>query len=308
MYRTVIAGYGGHAPSADGLALARLLARVTDARLLVVRILPRVSAADGPWIAHDRFTRDQAEAERVLEGLRQEIAPEQEVDVRVHACTSVARGLYEVAEAQHADLIVLGSSHRGTVGRVLTGSIAGRLIEGAPCAVAVAPRGFSERSSALAGIGVAFDGSPESIVALHHAAALAGRAGARLRLIAALEPFVFPAFVNVPATGDTYEEIIRTRRELLEREIADATAPLPTDLEPEVRVVEGEPVEVICQAVGDDVDLLVVGSRAWGPVRRVLLGSVSTRLLRSAPCAVLVTPRGVEASAEDQVTRAGVAH
>ena len=306
MYRTVIAGFEGHALSSDGLALARLLARVTGARLLVARIVTRVSAADGPWVSRERIVRDRAAAEQVLERLRREIAPEQDVEPHVHASTSVPRGLHELADAEHADLIVLGSSHRGRVGRVLTGSIAGRLIEGAPCAVAVAPRGFSERAAALDRIGVAFDGSPESKVALRHAAALAGAAGARLRLIAAVEPLVFPAFVNVPA-GDTYVEMIRAHRELLERAVEDAAATLPAGLQPERRVVEGAAVEAICEAVGEDVDLLAVGSRAWGPVRRVLLGSVSARLLRAAPCPVLVTPKGVEAPAAAAAEPAGYA-
>jgi nucleotide-binding universal stress UspA family protein len=295
LYQTVIAAYEGHAHSSDALALARLLARVTGARLLVARVVTRVSAADGPWIARERFVHDWTEAEQVLEQLRQEIAPEQDVETRVYSCASVPRGLYELAEAERADLIVLGSSHRGAVGRVLTGSIAGRLIEGAPCAVAVAPRGFSGGKAALTRIGVAFDGSPESRIALRHAIALAEAAGATLRLIAAVEPLVFPAFANVPA-GNTYVEIIRARRELLERTVDEAAAGLAGELQPEVRVVEGEAVEAICEVAGD-VDVLVAGSRAWGPVRRVLLGSVSSRLLRAAPCPVLVTPKGAESPA-----------
>ncbi len=44
-------------------------------------------------------------------------------------------------------------------------------------------------------------------------------------------------------------------------------------------------------------DLLVVGSRGYGPVLRVLLGSVSTRLIHIAPCPVLVIPRPEPAAA-----------
>ena len=104
---------------------------------------------------------------------------------------------------------------------------------------------------------------------------------------------MFPAFVTVPA-GDTYAEIIRARREMMERAVDEAVATLPPGVQAATRVVEGEPVEAIRKAVEYGVDLLVVGSRGWGPVRRVLLGSASTRLLRVAPCPVLVTPRGLE--------------
>ena len=51
----------------------------------------------------------------------------------------------------------------------------------------------------------------------------------------------------------------------------------------------------VAQAPGT---LLVVGSRGYGPLRRVLLGSVSTELVRSAPCPLIVTPRGMHDTAE----------
>jgi nucleotide-binding universal stress UspA family protein len=48
-----------------------------------------------------------------------------------------------------------------------------------------------------------------------------------------------------------------------------------------------------------DLDLLVVGSRAHGPVRRVLLGSTSTRMFREASCAVLVVPRSASTQSQN---------
>ena len=50
-----------------------------------------------------------------------------------------------------------------------------------------------------------------------------------------------------------------------------------------------EATELALQGV--DLDLLVVGSRGYGPLRRTLVGSVSDELVRTAPCPVLV-PRG----------------
>ena len=69
-------------------------------------------------------------------------------------------------------------------------------------------------------------------------------------------------------------------------------AGLPHDVPIETRLMDGTAVEAICKEAKYGVDLLVVGSRGWGPVRRVLLGSVSSRLLHVAPCPVLVVPRG----------------
>lgn len=59
----------------------------------------------------------------------------------------------------------------------------------------------------------------------------------------------------------------------------------------EGRRLDGSPAPVLAEACEDGVDLLVVGSRGYGPAMRVLLGSVSTKLINSAPCPVLVVPR-----------------
>jgi nucleotide-binding universal stress UspA family protein len=56
-----------------------------------------------------------------------------------------------------------------------------------------------------------------------------------------------------------------------------------------------------------DLDLLAVGSRAHGPVRRLLLGSTSTRLVREALCPVLVVPRPVALSVVDEGSPPGAA-
>ncbi|MBX5442753.1 MAG: universal stress protein, partial [Solirubrobacteraceae bacterium] len=56
-------------------------------------------------------------------------------------------------------------------------------------------------------------------------------------------------------------------------------------------VLEGRPAEALA-ARSAELDVLVVGSRGWGPVRRLLLGSTSERLVREAVGPVLVVPRG----------------
>jgi nucleotide-binding universal stress UspA family protein len=44
-------------------------------------------------------------------------------------------------------------------------------------------------------------------------------------------------------------------------------------------------------AFGDEVQLLVVGSRGYGPMKRLILGSTSNYLERHARCSLLVLPR-----------------
>jgi len=57
-------------------------------------------------------------------------------------------------------------------------------------------------------------------------------------------------------------------------------------------VAVGTPVDELVE-LSRTVDLLVLGSRAWGPVRRTVIGSTAAKVMRRAHCPVLVLPRGV---------------
>jgi nucleotide-binding universal stress UspA family protein len=54
---------------------------------------------------------------------------------------------------------------------------------------------------------------------------------------------------------------------------------------------EGDAIMELRAVSEDAIDLLCLGSRSYGPVRRVLLGSTSTGVVGDAGCAVLVVPR-----------------
>jgi nucleotide-binding universal stress UspA family protein len=77
-----------------------------------------------------------------------------------------------------------------------------------------------------------------------------------------------------------------------------AAAGVPPELEPRTVLLEGAVVDSLAALGPDDVDMLVCGSRGYGPVRRVLLGGVSSRLIRGARLPVAVVPRAATASAE----------
>jgi nucleotide-binding universal stress UspA family protein len=270
------------------LALGTGLAQALGAPLIIACVYPSAATISPVPPAEMR-----AEAERTARAACKELPAALEPEAYSVAGGSPAHGLHDLAEERAAVAIVVGSSHRGALGRVLAGTGAGQLLSGSPCSVALAPRGLAQRAPlALRRIAVGFDDSTESWNALGHATTIAAATGASVRVVHALPPLtVSPAAPLSPIDAEL------ERRRAGERAAERAVASLPETVRPDSRLVTGEPVSVLETEARDGIDLLVLGSRGFGPVRRVLLGSVSSELMRQAPCPVMVVPRSVEGAA-----------
>jgi nucleotide-binding universal stress UspA family protein len=177
---------------------------------------------------------------------------------------------------------------------MFVGSTAERLLSGSVCPVAVAPAGLHERASLeLTRIGVAYIEEPEAQAALAAAAALAQAAVARgrtaeLRLYTVVAP---PSETPLLFGRDAERAFMATAREYYDTALDAAIKRLPADVPASGHVLTGDVVEVLADLGADDVDVLFCGSRGYGPVRRVLLGGVSSRLVRRARSPVVVAPR-----------------
>jgi nucleotide-binding universal stress UspA family protein len=215
-----------------------------------------------------------------------------EVPVTSVAAASVGRGLHELADRESTDLLVVGSSHRGFLGRVLLGDDTRDSLNGAPCAVAVAPLAYARELGGVHAIGVGYDGSDESKAALALARQLACRRGAHVRALQVVEmPGAFYAGFGGVAWGNTLETIVAdAKKRVMDLDGVDGDAVLG---------LAGEELA----AFGDQVDLLVVGSRAYGPLRRLVLGSTANYLAGHARCPLLVLPRS--ARTEDAAAEPG---
>lgn len=292
----IIVGVDESDRSKDAVALASQLARGSAAELVLVSVylyddFPGRTADAG----YEQDLRDEAEA--AIEHAQQGLADVPDVTHCTTASLSPARAIQAIAEREGASLIVIGSSHRGGVGRVLAGTTAERLLHGAPCPVAVAPNGFHASSSAdIETIAVGLDGSDEAKAALVGATAMARALGARLRILEVLDTLVMgtPALISGP--GYVMPPMVIEDR--ARKRLAKVVAELPDDVLTEAEVLIGIPEHELAEH-SKDADLMVVGSRGYGPYRAVLLGSVSGRLVRDAACPVLVVPRGIEASLEE---------
>jgi nucleotide-binding universal stress UspA family protein len=194
----------------------------------------------------------------------------------------VGRGLHDLAERDGADLLVIGSSERGLLRRLFLGNHTVQSLNGAPCAVAIAPSGYAATPHPLATIGVGWDGSPESEQAVAAARELAARFGATVKALAVVSLQHIPYDEPIP---DNWPEVAKELMDDQRRRLRGLD-----DVEADVSY--GEPGEELWR-FGEELDLLIVGSRGYGPISRLIHGSTSNYLARRAPCPLVVLPRGV---------------
>jgi nucleotide-binding universal stress UspA family protein len=286
MTRPILAGADGTGSGLDAVAFGARLATAISSPLVVACVCPDEALVAG---AEGGTEEPQQQATSILEAAR-DVVGDLPADFRTVVSTSPARGLAELAEEEGVEAVVVGSTHRGPVGRVMSGSTAERLLHGTGCPVAVAPRGYRRhRSKPIEAIGAAFTDTPEGHEAVRVAADLAGTAHLSLTVYSVVtlhSNWLRPVAVQPDATV-VPEEIRRAYSEPLDRVVAD----LSDGVRATGELLFGEVVDELSMAAERDVDLLVCGSRGYGPVRRVLLGTVSSALVRQASVPTLVVPR-----------------
>jgi nucleotide-binding universal stress UspA family protein len=298
VYSKIIIGFDGSDQADDALALAQQLAKGFDSELIVAHVAllnPLMRGGiDELKLEQESDFAERAEAAAGAAGAR----------LQTIESTSPGRGLHQLAEEIGADLIVVGSSQHGRLGQTLVGNVAAALLHGASCEVAVAPKGYRNRKDdKLSTIVLGYDGLPESELAIEPACELARATGATLEVVAVADP---PAIIVGKGGGATagWRELRDAVEEQLRLRLEAARALIPDDVAVELKLIEGKPATVLAELAQRPGVVIVVGSRSYGPVRRVLLGSVSRRLVDRAPAPVIVHPRGVEDRAEPLMSKA----
>ena len=276
MFKNALVGVDGSSSGQDAVALAsRLLddgGRLTLVHVTHGRLHPLKALTPG------YADQERAASEKLLQGEREHAGVQAELISAVGG--SPAGTLHEQAEECGADLLVVGSSRRSALGRVMLGDDSRRALNGAPCAVATAAKAYAEAPKPPARIGVAYNDSPESHAALQAARAIAGHTGAKLyaREVISIPTYAYTGAVPA-AVGDEIDTILDEANKQMEAlEGVEGSAAYG---------LTGEELA----AFSDKLDLLVVGSRSYGPFKRLVLGSTSDYLQRHARCSLLVLPR-----------------
>jgi nucleotide-binding universal stress UspA family protein len=281
----IIIGVDGTERGEDAVVFGRQLAAFAGARVVLANVFPYEDTRNR---ATSRAYRDalRSDSQAVLEAVHERYALQ--ASTSTLAGTSPAHALHDLAADDGAALVVVGSSHVGRARRVLPGSTGERLLHGSPCAIAVVPKDFRETEHAAPKrIGVGIDGSDEAAAALHGAAELARVLGADLDVIRAFAPDV------PPVDAEMWADLEVEARAQLEESV-QALAPSITA---GGVFVERNAADVLVER-SHDLDLLVIGSRGYGPLHSVLLGGTSGRVIRDAACPVIVVPRGARVPLE----------
>lgn len=282
MFSTVVVGVDGRRGGREALVLGRRLGGAGRGAVVAVHVYPRTPqrpAEDEAEAAVRAASRALLNGELALAGV--------EARARATGDTSPGRGLHRVAEVLHADVIVVGSTHRALLRRSMAGDTVRDVLLGSRCPMAVAIGRPLEPRAGTPVMGLGYDGGRESQVALEWARAAAAEIGAVVHVLCAAEPPV--AFSSGVSYGVNWATFGRAREEYASQQLALALEALGPGATGEV-VVGLARSEL--RRLSADVDLLVLGSRGYGPVRRTLLGSTSDHLVHDAACPVVVVPRG----------------
>jgi nucleotide-binding universal stress UspA family protein len=308
MYRKILVGYRHDRHGRDALALGRALAAAGSVKDVVLAEV----------VDHATILRAESRT-RAAEQRLEDAAGAWPQGVRVTARAAVggtpAEALLSLVESEGADLVVLGSTHRGFTKRVLMGTTAGSILSRVRVPVAIAPTHFAQAPSALRAVGVAFDGFVESRAALRWAADFASKLGAELKLVAVVEPLATPLETwggPVPAeawgSGLTYVQTAEWNEGMQKRISQDLVAAAASvgRTDAATVVVVGDARHEL-ETASNELDLLVVGSHRRGRVEGVMLGSVSRGLAHSCAAALVVVPSPGDMAQSGDESNAGAA-
>lgn len=274
----------------SALDLGAVLARSGGERVVVVTVVPTPWPPSPYRVDAEFLALQERAAQEVLEEARTRVDDDLAVEYLVRHDRSVPAGLLAVAAQVGAVQVVLGSSASGGYGRVSLGGVADRLLHSSEVPVALAPRGFVARAGTpVRRVTVAFGRSDGDSDLLRTAAGVADRIGATLRVACFA---VHPVNVFSGAVPDGADALVAEEwRRLLDHDIARALDGGVLATRVETVVGQGDSWSGALTAVAwAEGDVLAIGTSS-SAISRFFLGSHASKIVRSSPVPVVLTPR-----------------
>ena len=261
------------------------LAKTCSSKLFVVSVIETNPEYES--IAPQLIEKAEKETRQHLESVKNRAAKEG-VDCEIIARQGEDPYKYIVDEAakHQVSMIIMGRRGRKGLKRLMMGSVTAKVIGHSPCNVLVVPRAARLEFRKIL---VATDGSKYSNAAASEAVAIAKRCGATL-IAASVVPYESISPLGIVHSEMQWELVTEESRKAAENNIKNVKEIAEKeDVKIEELILEGRPYEAIINAAKEKrVDLIVVGSHGRTGLDRLLMGSVTERVIGHADCAVLV--------------------
>ena len=291
--RPIVVGVAGVGDEDLALIWAARTAARTGAELVVVHSSDPESVAARMAGAEIIAVSAVLDAEKeTVAGLREHVA-ELAGELGIRARVEMHRGSPVNALLDHqeeAALLVVGTGRKGALEEFILGSTSLGDTAHSRTPVAVVNPGVDLGSLTHGRVGVAVDGSADSARAARAAFAYAALTGAAVTALTTWYVEMIDGYVVTEPDSPEWARLEAERSAMVEETLAEARGRHP-EVEATVEVRRGPVVPTIKEAAAG-WDAIVVGSRGLGGVQGRLLGSVSQRLMRSAPCPVVVARAG----------------
>jgi nucleotide-binding universal stress UspA family protein len=292
VFHEILVAFDGSANSKRACELAAILAKGYKSKILLAHVLLPITILTAS-LRYEYETSMENKAN--LEALKMESRVKrdgiEDVKARILRSTkrSIADSLIDLSVKENADLIVSGTRGQGAFRRMLLGSVSTNLLNHAACPVLVVRKRAYQVQTQLRKIMVATDGSKSANQAVELATSIAIVAGAELTIVHVLylSPMVYGGYP--PAMDKFYGDIRKDGARIISEasKIADKNG-----VSAKTKLIEKNrtPVWAITSAANEGkFDLIVLGTRGMGGLKKVILGSVANGVVHYANTSVLVT-------------------
>ena len=286
----LLVAYIATSGGADAVALGSSLARTLDAELELCVVIPPDPHATGADEQSDIDKLSDAldhAAQAWLDDAAAMIPDDIETTATIATDANPALGLIRQAQKSGADVIVMGGSGGGILGRHTLGSVVNGMLHSSPIPVALAPLGFSHVGAEKVRELTVMIGHRPGTDLLFQTAIRAGlRAHRPIRMVSLV------ALDEVQPWADTPDELaVSDARKHAQSTLDEALRRLPTDFPISSTIAQGHTIEeAVSSLEWHDGDVIVVGSSRLAAPNTIFLGSTASKILRALSIPMIVVP------------------